>query len=74
MKMVDIAAAVLLVVGGLNWGLVAVANFDLVAFIFGMNFGETSVLSQTIYGLVGASAIYQAVFLKGIQNRWGVQY
>ena len=35
MKIVDIVAAVLLVVGGLNWGLVALMDFDLVAFIFG---------------------------------------
>lgn len=72
MKILDILAAVLLVVGGLNWGLVAVANFDLVAFIFGMGFGETSILSKTVYGLVGLSAVYQAISLKNIQCRWGV--
>jgi len=73
MKLVDILAAVLLVVGGLNWGLVAFLDFDLVAFIFGMSFGETSILSKIIYGLVGLSAIYQALALKSIQCRWGVQ-
>lgn len=72
MKLIDILAAVLLVVGGLNWGLVAFLNFDLVAFIFGMNFGETSILSKVVYGLVGLSAIYQALSLKYIQCRWGV--
>ena len=35
MKTLHVTAAVLLVVGGLNWGLVALANFDLVAFITG---------------------------------------
>ena len=42
LKSLDVIAAVLLVVGGLNWGLVSVARFDLVAAIFGMKFGETS--------------------------------
>jgi uncharacterized protein len=45
MKAIDVVAAVLLVVGGLNWGLVGVAHFDLVATIFGMRFGEVSTLS-----------------------------
>lgn len=72
MKILDIVFAVLLVVGGLNWGLVAVADFDLVAFLFGMGFGETSVLSKVVYALVGLSAVYQVVALKSIQCRWGV--
>ena len=37
MKTLDVVAAVLLVVGGLNWGLVGIARFDLVAAIFGMH-------------------------------------
>lgn len=71
MKTLDVIAAVLVVVGGLNWGLVAVAHFDLVATIFGMKFGETSALSSVVYGLVGLAALYQAVSIKGIQHRWG---
>jgi len=73
MKTIDVIAAVLLVVGGLNWGLVSVAHFDLVAALFGMKFGETSALSSAVYGLVGLSALYQAVSFKGIQHRWGQQ-
>ena len=73
MRGIDILAGILLVVGGLNWGLVAVADFDLVATIFGMGFGETSLLSKIIYGLVGLAAIYQGLFLKQIQHRWNVQ-
>jgi uncharacterized membrane protein YuzA (DUF378 family) len=72
MKTIDVIAAVLLVVGGLNWGLVAAADFDLVAAIFGMGFGETSLLSKVVYGLVGLSAVYQALALRSIQQRWGV--
>jgi uncharacterized protein len=71
MKTLDVIAAVLLVVGGLNWGLVSVAHFDLVAAIFGMKFGETSTFSSIVYALVGLSALYQAVSFKGIQHRWG---
>ncbi len=41
MKQLDVVATTLIVVGALNWGLVAVARFDLVAALFGMHFGET---------------------------------
>jgi len=58
MKKLDLLAATLLIVGGLNWGLVAVAEFDLVAWVFGLDFGETNAASRTIYGLVGLSALY----------------
>ena len=71
MKTLDVVAAVLLVVGGLNWGLVGIARFDLVAAIFGMHFGEASVLSAAVYLLVGLAALYQAVGFKAIQRRWG---
>lgn len=66
MKTLDIVAAVLLVVGGLNWGLVGVAQFDLVAALF----GPMSSLSRTVYALVGLAAVYQALQLRGIQHRW----
>lgn len=59
MKKLDILAAALVLVGGLNWGLVAVAEFDLVAWIFGgMDFGETNAASRVVYGLVGLAAVY----------------
>jgi hypothetical protein len=70
MKKLDVVAAVLLVIGGLNWALVGAARLDLVATIFGMHFGETSVLSSVVYLLVGLSAVYQAVSWKAIQRRW----
>ena len=68
MKYVDVIAAVLLVVGGLNWGLVGLVDFDLVAAIF----GEMSILSRVVYTLVGVAAVFQAVQVKAIQRRWGV--
>jgi uncharacterized membrane protein YuzA (DUF378 family) len=70
MKRLDVLAAILVVVGALNWGLVAVARFDLVATIFGMKFGEVSGLSTVVYGLVGLAGIYQAAGFKAIQRRW----
>ena len=55
-------AAVLVIVGGLNWGLVALANFDLVALLTGAGgFGSKNVLGAAIYGLVGLAAVYQIV-------------
>jgi len=66
MKSLDIVAAALLVIGGLNWGLVGAANFDLVATIF----GEMSPLSRLIYVVVGVAALYQALQWKAIQHRW----
>lgn len=66
MRTLDVAAAVLLVVGGLNWGLVGAANFDLVAALF----GPMAPLSRLIYLLVGLSALYQAAQWKAIQRRW----
>ena len=59
MRKLNALAAGLLVVGGLNWGLVAIAKFDLVAWICGgMDFGETNAASRVIYGLVGLAAVY----------------
>ena len=70
MKLVDVVAAVLVVVGALNWGLVAVARFDLVATLFGLSFGEVSALTAVVYGLVGVAGLYQALFWKRAQSRW----
>ena len=58
MKSLDLLAGALLIVGGLNWGLVALAEFDLVAWIFGEEFGATNPASRVVYGLVGLAAVY----------------
>jgi uncharacterized protein len=65
MKPLKVIVAVLVIVGALNWGLVALAHFDLVAALLGMSFGQTSVLSSLVYGLVGLSGLYQLVMLPG---------
>lgn len=65
MKNLDVLAAILLVIGGLNWGLFGAFNIDLVASLFG-----TSVLASIVYVLVGLSAVYQIFQWKSIQRRW----
>ncbi len=69
MKAIDIIAASLLVIGGLNWGLWGLMDIDLVATVFG---SESSIAARFIYLLVGAAAIYQVLGLKSIQTRWNV--
>jgi uncharacterized surface protein with fasciclin (FAS1) repeats len=66
MKKLDVIAAVLLVIGGLNWGLIGIGGPDLVAMLF----GQASAISRLVYGLVGLSAVWQALQWKGIQRRW----
>ena len=68
MKALDILATVLLVVGGLNWGLVGATHFDLVAAIFGLKFGEVSTLSAAVYILVGLAAVYRTISFAGLQT------
>ena len=69
MKKLDLLAATLLIIGGLNWGLVAFANFDLVAAITGAGeFGNKNALGAIIYGLVGLAGIHQALRLKAMQR------
>jgi len=63
MRKLDLLAATLLIIGGLNWGLVAIAKFDLVAWIFGLDFGQTNAASRIVYGLVGLAAVYGIVSL-----------
>lgn len=65
MKALDIVTAILLIVGGLNWGLVGAFHLDLVATIF----GDASALSRIVYVLVGLSALYQAVAWAPIHKR-----
>lgn len=62
----DTLALVLVIIGALNWGLIGLLNFDLVATIFG---GQTSLLSRIVYSLVGLAGLYSLTFLFG--NRIG---
>ena len=58
MKPLDLTAAILVIVGALNWGLVGAFKFDLVAGIFG-----TSILNTIVYVLVGIAGVYQLIRL-----------
>jgi uncharacterized protein len=58
MKALNLATLALIVVGGINWGLVGLFQFDLVAALFG---GQTATLARIVYILVGASALWQIV-------------
>ena len=54
LNFLDIIAFILIIVGGLNWGLIGAFNFDLVAFLF----GNMTALSKIVYSVVGISAVY----------------
>jgi len=69
MKPLDMVAAVLLVVGGLNWGLVGLANFDLVATLTGAGaFGAKNGFGAVVYALVGLAAVYQLLSLRRLSR------
>ncbi|WP_119299605.1 DUF378 domain-containing protein [Dongia deserti] len=58
MKAVNLITLVLIIIGGINWGLVGAFQFDLVAAIFG---GQNAALARVVYVLVGLSALWQLI-------------
>jgi uncharacterized protein len=70
-RKLDTLALVLTTVGGLNWGLVGLFRFDLVAAIFGgMEFGQTNLASRVVYTLVGVSAVYLLSRIRAMVGGW----
>ena len=61
MSGIDFTARLLAGIGAVNWGLVALAEFDLVAAIFGLEFGQTNALTRVVYGLVGLAGAAQVI-------------
>ncbi len=61
----DVIAIILVIIGGLNWGLVGLLNIDVVAAIF----GAMSVVSRIVYILVGLSAIYLAIVCPKLEKK-----
>jgi uncharacterized membrane protein YuzA (DUF378 family) len=61
MKTLNILAMVLVIVGALNWGLVGLAKFDLVAALFG---GQSAAISRVVYALVGIAGVWALTRLK----------
>ena len=64
MKLINYIALTIAIIGALNWGLVGVLSFDLVAFIF----GEMSWISRIVYTLVGLSGIYLVTFYSQLET------
>jgi uncharacterized protein len=58
MKVINLTTLVLIIIGGINWGLVGAFQFDIVAAIFG---GQSSTLARLVYVLVGLSALWQLI-------------
>lgn len=56
----DKLALILVIIGALNWGLIGLFRFDLVATLFG---GQTALLSRIVYSLVGLAGIYAITLL-----------
>lgn len=64
MKTLDYIALVLVIIGAINWGLIGLFGFDLVAFVF----GSMSVLSRIIYAIVGICGLYAISYCGRITN------
>lgn len=64
MKTLDYIALILVVIGGINWGLIGFFDFDLVKAIF----GEMTIVSRIIYALVGVSGLYALSFFGRLRN------
>jgi uncharacterized membrane protein YuzA (DUF378 family) len=62
----DKLSLVLVIIGALNWGLIAIFRYDLVASIFG---GQTAMLSRIVYGLVGLAGLYCITLLFSDRER-----
>jgi uncharacterized protein len=72
-RIIDGIARLLIVVGGLNWGLVGLFKFDLVAWICGgLDFGQTNAVSHIIYVAVGLAALYELVRLPALFTNRGI--
>lgn len=65
LKGLEMLFLILIIVGGLNWGLVGLFNFDLVATIF----GDMSIVSRIVYTLVGISAVYWITLLSKVSKK-----
>jgi uncharacterized membrane protein YuzA (DUF378 family) len=70
MNTLDWAAMTLLIIGGLNWGLIGLFNFNLVATLF----GDGSVLSRIVYALVGLSALYMVATAAKLANHGDMRH
>ena len=68
MKFFDMILGALLIIGGLNWGMVGIFNINLLAELF----GEATMLTRLIYILVGFAAVYDILTIRAIWHRWDI--
>lgn len=66
MKVLDVIAGILVIIGALNWGLFGAFHIDVVAMIF----GNMPMVARTIYVLIGVAGLYEIFFIKCIHCRW----
>lgn len=66
-KVIEIVALILLIVGAINWGLVGLFQFDLVAALFG---GSGALISRIVYVLVGIAGVYEAIAFPALRKRY----
>ena len=66
MRGLDIVVTVLLVIGGLNWGILGIFGFN----VIGTVFTAVPVISRIIYAVVGLSALYEIFGFNAMQRRW----
>lgn len=62
----NIVAMILVIIGAVNWGLVGLFQFDLVAAIFG---GQAAILSRVIYALVGLAGLWCIMLVPRVRRR-----
>ncbi|MGN0385781.1 MAG: DUF378 domain-containing protein [Lachnospiraceae bacterium] len=63
-KWLDVTALVLTIIGAINWGLIGILQFDLVAWLF----GDMSLLSRIVYTLVGICGLYLITFFGRLKS------
>lgn len=64
MNILRLAAYILTIIGALNWGLIGIFGFNLVAAIF----GDMTIMARIIYGLVGVSAVITALTMNKCEH------
>jgi uncharacterized protein len=69
MRILDAISFVLLIVGGINWGLFGLFGVDLIAYLFD---GSTSAMSRILYDIVGFAAVYMFFAGWSLKQRWHV--
>lgn len=64
MKVVNVIALILIIIGGLNWGLVGFFDYNLVDAIF----GEGSAVARVVYAVVGVAALYKLIVAVSVRT------